>query len=89
MLVERIRGEHWQCGVWDNNFMAGAKSALYVNPVGRYEQPRVTKLCAVQQPMQDSVRAKLAEKITSLDNWEIQCEQNWRKKRTSLDHSSY
>ena len=42
--------------------MASAKSALYVNPVGRYEQPRVTKLCAVQQPMQDSVRAKLAEK---------------------------
>ena len=49
--------------------MGSAKSALYVNPVGRYEQPRVTKLCAVQQPMQDSVRAKLAEK--NLDNWEI------------------
>ena len=59
MLVERIRGEHWQCGVWDNNFMAGAKSALYVNPVGRYEQPRVTKLCSVQQPMQGSVLDKI------------------------------
>ena len=59
MLVERIRGEHWQCGVWDNNFMASAKSALYVNPVGRYEQPRVTKLCSVQQPMQGSVLDKI------------------------------
>ena len=53
--------------VWDNNFMASAKSALYVNPVGRYEQPRVTKLCAVQQPMQDSVRQNW-QKGTSLEN---------------------
>ena len=52
MLVERIRGEGWQCAVWDNNFMAGAKSALYVNPVGRYEQPRVAK--ALPRPTADA-----------------------------------
>ena len=63
MLVERSREECWQCAVLDNNFMAGAKSALYVNPVGRYEQPRVTKLCPVHQPMQGSVQAKLEEKF--------------------------
>ena len=76
-------------GKTNQEYTRGHGWSVYVNPVGRYEQPHVTKLCAVQQPMQDSVRAKLAEKITSLDNWEIQCEQNWRKKRTSLDHSSY
>ena len=55
---------HWeQCAVLDNNFMASAKSALYVNPPGRYEQPCVTKLYAVQQPVQGSQQGKL-ENIT-------------------------
>ena len=51
--------------------MAAAKSALYVNPVRRYEQHRVaTALPRNQQPMQGSAEAKLEEK-KKCETWEI------------------
>ena len=59
ILVQSIKKQSWQCGVWDNNFMASAKSALYVNPVGRYEQPRVAK--ALPRPTADARLRKISE----------------------------